>query len=153
MTVSRSGSKASHFWFGQTEQTPQSCWHDAARMLYQYKHRSDINPLGPTYMLNNGLSAAGFIQLAQTIGLRPIVAPALITVQYLGEQLTKYGPLWAAGTWNGPNHVVVITGVDSAGNVFVNDPASALPVKRTIQWFDQRLYRVADVANSLMYLP
>lgn len=132
----------------------QSCWHDAARMLYQYKHRADISPLDSKYLANAGIAPNDFILLANKLGLWPIPAPpATITVHYLGEALSKYGPLWAAGTWNGVNHVIVVTGVDSNGNVFVNDPAFATPQSRTIAWFDQRLYRSETLKNSLMYLP
>ena len=132
-----------------------SCWHDAARMAYQFKRRSDTHPLqDSTYDANQGLGANDFIRLAKELGFRPIGAPpSSIDAQFLAEALTKHGPLWAAGTWNGPNHVIVVTGVDSAGNVYVNDPAFPGPVVRTLAWFNQRLYRGDVLANSLMYLP
>jgi hypothetical protein len=133
-----------------------SCWHDAARMVYQFKRRGDIHPLqDSTYQANQGLAPNDFIRLAQELGFRPISAPATsVSAQFLAEALTKYGPLWAAGTWNGPNHVIVVTGIDGAGNVYVNDPAFPAPsLSRTLAWFNQRLYRGEVLANSLMHLP
>lgn len=131
-----------------------SCWHDAARMIYQYKKKADIHPLAAEWRADAGLSPNTFIRLAKQVGMRPIQEPPFsFDVQHLADLLTKYGPLWAAGTWNGVNHIIVVTGVDSNGNVYVNDPARPTPRTENISWFNSRLYRTDQVDNPLLYLP
>ena len=73
------------------------------------------------------------------------------TVSYLNDRLARNGPIWAAGSWNGANHIVAITGADDNGTPYVNDPAFASPVTRDMTWFNDRLARTVPVA--LMYLP
>jgi hypothetical protein len=134
-----------------------SCWHDSARMLFQYKRRADINPLAQdgVWARDSGLAPGEFVRLARDLGLRPLpVPPASFDVRFLAEALTKYGPLWAAGDWNGGNHIIVITGADSDGGVWINDPAFARAQQwRNIAWFNEHIYRNEDVPNSILYLP
>jgi hypothetical protein len=135
----------------------ESCWHDSARMIYQYKRKADLNPLPAQYAVANkeGLNKGRFITLAREVGMRGLVAPPLTyTPQWLADALTRYGPLWAAGDWNNAGgHIIVITGVDSTGAVYVNDPAFDAPLVKDIKWFNQHLCRADEVENSLMYLP
>jgi hypothetical protein len=82
-------------------------------------------------------------------------------VQFLANALTKYGPLWAAGDWNGFGHVIVITWVSSAatersagdGAVYINDPAFAQPQVRNMTWFNEHICTSVDVPVSVLYLP
>jgi len=32
---------------------------------------------------------------------------------FIDDLLRNYGPIWAAGDWNGAPHIIVITGVDN----------------------------------------
>ena len=134
-----------------------SCWHDSARMLFQYKRHADLNPLAADglWARDSGLAPGEFVRLARDLGLRPLpVPPATFQVQFLADSLTKYGPLWAAGDWNGFNHIIVITGAESDEGVWINDPAFARPgLRRNITWFNEHIYHNEDVPNSILYLP
>lgn len=131
-----------------------SCWHDAARMIFQYRKGGDANPIAPVWAADTGLSPNDFAKLSKELGLKPIsVPPESLTLEFLAEALRKYGPLWAAGKWNGAEHVVVITGLDGNGNVYVNDPSRPSPRVEPFEWFDSRLYRTPELDNSLLYLP
>jgi hypothetical protein len=128
------------------------CWHAAARMLFAYKHQACIHPLPETYSANNGIGPAQFIDLAKAMGLRTTTrVNQTYSWIYLDDLLRNHGPIWAAGQWNGANHIIVITGVDPGGLVLVNDPAFPAPVVRDIAWFNDRIDKNVDI--PLMYLP
>lgn len=131
-----------------------SCWHASARMLYAFKKSACIHPLPKIWARANfqGIFAHEFIDLARAVGLRtlPQVNQSL-GWQFLDESLGRYGPLWAAGQWNGYGHIIVITGVDVGGRVFVNDPAFPSPVERNMGWFNEKIDKSVDI--PLMYLP
>jgi hypothetical protein len=132
-----------------------SCWHDCARMIYQYKRAADINPVGDEYRLSNTQtgSVATFVKLAKELNFRWFPVPDAVTKEFLAQKLAQYGPLWAPGDWNGEDHVIVITGVDADENVYFNDPAHLRrgPDQADLYWFNQHLGTVAGI--SLMYLP
>jgi hypothetical protein len=65
--------------------------------------------------------------------------------------LSNYGPIWAAGQWNGPNHIIVLTGVDFGGKLMINDPAFPAPQIRNMGWFNRHIDKTVDI--PLMYLP
>jgi hypothetical protein len=52
--------------------------------------------------------------------------------------LKTHGPIWCAGFWYGPGHIIVLTGVDT-GIVLLNDPDGGKPKLGTIAWFNQKL--------------
>jgi hypothetical protein len=70
---------------------------------------------------------------------------------FIDNCLGRFGPIWSAGKWNGVNHIVVVTGVDQDGTLYVNDPAFASPVVRTVLWFNQRIDK--NVPIPMMFLP
>ena len=128
------------------------CWHAAARMLFAYKHQASIHPLPQTYAANSGIGPAQFINLARAMGLETTTrVNQTYSWRYLDDLLRRHGPIWAAGQWNGPNHIIVITGVNSAGVVYVNDPAFPAPVVRNIAWFNDKVDKNVEI--PLMYLP
>lgn len=134
------------------QERANSCWHASARMLYGYKRLACIHPLPEQWDNDRGINPDEFIKLAQAIGLRTLPkVNQSYSWKFLEDALTAYGPLWAAGQWNGPNHIVVITGVDVGGKVFVNDPAFPAPVERNMGWFNDKIDKNVDV--PLMYLP
>lgn len=127
-----------------------SCWHAAARMIWAFKFRQSINPLGKTYAANTGLSPADITRLAKTLGLETIPSVnASYSWEGLAELLRKHGPLWVVGYWDGPLHAIVITGVEPDGSVYANDPAKGRR-QETIMWFNTKLAKFSD---PIMYLP
>jgi ABC-type bacteriocin/lantibiotic exporter with double-glycine peptidase domain len=134
------------------QERSNSCWHAAARMLFGYKRYACTHPLPKLWDKDEGLQADEFIRLARSLGL---VTMSRVRQSYdwtfLRDRLKSYGPLWVAGQWNGPNHIVVITGVDVSGKVYVNDPAFPSPVVRNIGWFNDKIDKIVD--SPIMYLP
>ncbi len=138
----------SHF----PQEKPNSCWHAAARMLYAFRNSACLHPLPKTWSDDQGIQPEDFIKLAKAVGLKTLPkVNQSFSWGFLEMALTTYGPLWAAGQWNGVNHIVVITGVDAGGRVFVNDPALPSPVTRDMGWFNERIDKNVDI--PLMYLP
>ena len=114
------------------QQASNECWYASACMVAK-------------------ASGEDFVQLAQSEGLKPILAPAAqLTAQQLEVLLRNDGPLWCAGLWDGVGHVVVLTGVDGQ-TTYINDPNPAKGKRvETVAWFNAKLARVP---NSLMYMP
>ena len=134
------------------QERQNNCWHASARMLYAYRNRASIHPLPQRYDDNQGITAQQFIDLASAMGLQmlPLVNQSF-SWQFIDDRLQRCGPIWAAGQWNGVNHIVVITGVDEDGTLYVNDPAFGSPVTRDMAWFNARIDK--NVAVPMMYLP
>jgi hypothetical protein len=57
---------------------------------------------------------------------------------FIENALQTLGPIWAAGQWNGPNHIIVITGVESNGTLYVNDPVAGDPRYGLVQPEDRQ---------------
>lgn len=127
-----------------------SCWHAAARMLYAYRRLACIDPLPGKFAANTGIKAREFIQLAQSVGLKTLPQVNMsYDWTFIDTALRFYGPIWAAGIWNGLPHIIVITGVDPDGTLYVNDPALGLR-HHDMGWFNARIS--ADVPIPMMYL-
>ncbi len=121
-------------------------------MLYAYRNNASIHPLPKTWDGNQGIQPSQFIELAKTLGLRTLPkVNQSYGWKFLEDALTSYGPIWAAGQWNGLNHIIVITGVDAGGRLFVNDPAFPSTVIRNMGWFNERIDKNVDV--PMMYFP
>jgi hypothetical protein len=121
------------------------CWHTSAMMIWFYWQQQTgrfgpMNTMKPVYDANTGLSvtAQSFITLAKTTGLRELPSKKTYSSDDLFDLLTDSGPLWCAGTWYGPGHVIVLTGVDG-GTVFLNDPDGAKCKSETLAWFNAKL--------------
>jgi len=128
-----------------------ACWHASARMLYGYKRLACVDPLPATYKANTGLTARRFVELAKAVGLRTLPRVNMTyDWTFVDQVIQRYGPIWAAGMWNGSPHIVVITGVDSNGTLYVNDPAFGTPQVRDLAWFNSRIAK--DVSVPMMYL-
>lgn len=138
--------------------TPQiknmSCWRASARMIWDYKHRmsSGINPLPNIYNLNNGLLPKDFIRLASKLGMLTV---GKVNMSYHPSFLIKilevHGPIWVAGRWYGSPHIVVLTGADQNGEIYINDPGPPKKKEHDIAWFNDRIAKDVDV--PMMYLP
>ncbi len=134
------------------QERQMNCWHASARMLYGYKRAACINPLPQEYEDNQGLTAAQFIDLARDLGLETLPqVNQTFSWRFIDNNLGAYGPIWAAGQWNGVNHIVVVSGVDEDGTLYVNDPAFGSPVVRDMAWFNARIDK--NVPIPMMYLP
>lgn len=134
------------------QEKQNNCWHASARMLYGYRNSACINPLPQDFKNDQGLTAEQFINLALDIGLYTLPqVNQTFSWRFIDDTLGRYGPIWAAGQWNGVNHIVVITGVDENGTVYVNDPAFGSPVVRDIGWFNSKIDK--NVPIPMMYLP
>lgn len=133
------------------QSTQMSCWHASARMLWGFKFKSSINFMSTTYRANNGILPRQFATLAARLGLE---STQRITTSYswraLADLLRDHGPLWAAGQWYGPNHIIVITGVEPDGTVYVNDPGVGARV-HDMSFFNAKIDK--NVSSPLMYLP
>jgi len=134
------------------QERQNNCWHASGRMLYGYRNRASTHPLSGRYAADHGITADQFIELAAEMGL--LTLPQVnqsFSWQFINDALQRYGPIWAAGQWNGANHIVVITGVDADDTLYVNDPAFGSPVVRNMAWFKARIDK--NVAVPMMYLP
>ena len=129
-----------------------SCWHASARMIWAFKNYQCIHPMPSTFDTNTGLNAKDFIRLAKELGFKSVPA---INMTYLwrglAELLRRHGPIWAAGYWYGAPHIIVITGVDPSGTVYVNDPGHHGRTTGTMEWFNKKIAH--DVSHPLMFLP
>jgi len=134
------------------QERQMNCWHASARMLYGYRKSACINPLPQEYENNQGIGAEEFINLAHDIGLETLPqVNQSFSWRFINDNLASYGPIWAAGKWNGVNHIVVITGVDEDDTLYVNDPAFGAPVVRNMAWFNSKIDK--NVPIPMMYLP
>jgi len=129
----------------------KSCWHASARMLWGFKYKQCINPLRKAFDTNVGISPKQFVALAKELGLATVRSINMsYTSAWLDNLLRQHGPIWAAGYWYGPPHVIVITGVNAKGAVYVNDPGFGRRV-HNMRFFNEKV--ASNVANPLMFLP
>jgi|SRR5271165_619775 len=95
------------------QQKPMACWYASAQMLFAYKQQS-IDPMDPKYLADTGITATEFLTLAKSTGLQTIPqVNQSYDWSFIDDLLRNYGPIWAAGDWNGAPHIIVITGVDN----------------------------------------
>jgi nucleoid-associated protein YgaU len=129
-------------------------------MLYAYRGMS-ISPLPEIYKLGlvasgvGGIYSSEFVDLAMDVGLHMLRAPmSSISPTDLARWLRQYGPLWVAGRWDGPKHIIVVVGVgvDDPNMVWINDPS---PRRRrrveSISWFNHGIAK--GVKSPILYLP
>ncbi len=128
----------------EAQEYDYSCWHTAAYMVFLYWQQNGcgagpMNTIASSYAESEsqGLSPAKFITLGKMVGLKALPSKASYTEKDLYGVLTKYGPLWAAGTWDDGPHVITITGVEK-GFVFYNDPNGGEALADTLSWFNSK---------------
>lgn len=131
------------------------CWHTSANMIWLYWQRQSgrqgpMYTVVPKYEDNTGLpaSAEAFIVLAKAVGLSAVPTQNTFASDDLFRCLRDKGPLWCAGFWYGPGHVVVLTGVDG-GTVYINDPDRGVKKSGTLAWFNASLLNA--VPGCLMH--
>src|SRR5262245_43320752 len=97
------------------------CWYASACMVAYYFAAGPRLGLPGRWKENKGLNPTfgEFIALARAEELTPVIAPNRTWTEAALERLLRdFGPIWCAGYWYGPGHVVVLTGVDT-GMVFL----------------------------------
>ena len=129
------------------------CWHTSAMMIWLYwqgqsGRQGPMNTLTPTYTRNRGISPQEFITLGKSVGLDALPTKNLHDSDDLHGYLSSQGPIWCAGHWFGPGHIIVLTGVDG-GQMFFNDPGGGLKKQGTVDWFNKKL--ASSLQGSLMY--
>ncbi len=128
------------------------CWHTSAMMIWVYwqqrTHRQGpMNTVAPVYELNTGLSPQAFVTLGEKTSLKALPLQKSYSNSEVYATLKQCGPLWCAGYWYGPGHVVVLTGVNE-GTVLINDPGGGVKKKGTLAWFNEKL---AKLDGALRY--
>jgi hypothetical protein len=129
------------------------CWHTSAMMIWMYwqaqtGRQGPMDTLTPTYVRNSGISPQEFITLAGRVGLRALPIKNLHASADLFAYLTNRGPIWCAGHWFGPGHIIVLTGVNDA-EVQFNDPDGGVEKRGTVDWFNKKLS--SSLRGCLMY--
>jgi ABC-type bacteriocin/lantibiotic exporter with double-glycine peptidase domain len=133
------------------QEKPMACWHASVRMLFGYRQQC-ADPMDSQYMADTGITAAQFVDLAAAAGLQTIPrVNQSYDWTFIDNLLSTYGPIWAAGDWNGAPHIIVLIGVDAGGKLIVNDPAFPAPQQRDMGWFNQHIDSTVDI--PMMYLP
>jgi hypothetical protein len=133
-----------------------TCWYAAACMVSYYFRPGPRLGVPAIWAKGDttGIKPAEFVQLAQNEGLtnRPLVkyhtaAPIMYPAISLRQMLGEVGPLWCAGYWFGPGHIVVLTGIDG-DTVHFNDPDGGVAKTNTVKWFNDKVART--VAGHLL---
>ena len=134
------------------QEKQMSCWHASARMIWAFKYRQSIDPLSSVFQANTGVSPAQFVHLARELGLQTV--PEIImsySWREVSDLLRRHGPLWVAGRWYGFNHIIVVTGVDPDGTLYVNDPGTGRRRVHDMAFFNEKIAKIDR--NPIMYLP
>jgi hypothetical protein len=121
------------------------CWHTSAYMLWLYwqqngKGAGPMNSVASKYEMADkvGLFPQEFITLAEKVGLYKLPVKNQHTEDDLFKYLRDGGPVWCAGHWFGPGHIIVLTGV-GANKVYFNDPDKGVKKEETVKWFNEKL--------------
>ncbi|MES1159519.1 MAG: papain-like cysteine protease family protein [Bacteroidota bacterium] len=131
-----------------------TCWHASANMLWLYSQsvtgrQGPMNTLANKWSSNLPVNIRDFVSLAQKVGLKAVFPrPTSYDSNTLEQLLRNFGPLWCAGHWFGPGHIIVLTGVNG-NNVYLNDPGNGGKKVNVVSWFNQKLDN--HVTGCLMY--
>lgn len=137
----------------EAQSKSDTCWHASAFMIWRYwqsvTHRQGpMNTLANKWEHNKPIQPTEFIALAEKVGLIRIPT---VTKQHSASELEvllrKYGPIWCAGYWYGPGHIIVLTGVDG-DTLFFNDPDGGVTKTGSVKWFNEKI--ASDVVGCMM---
>jgi hypothetical protein len=130
------------------------CWHTSAYMVWLYwqqngKGAGPMNTVAPKYAVADtvGIYPQEFITLAQKVGLYKLPVKNYHSADDLHSYLSAGGPVWCAGFWFGPGHVIVLSGVNNE-TVYFNDPDRGVKKEGTVKWFNEKL--ASQLQGSLM---
>jgi Papain-like cysteine protease AvrRpt2 len=127
-----------------------SCWYAAACMVSYYFRAGPRLGLPAKWMANKGITPNDFIALAEAEGLEPLpeprvpptpASPAAHNGGSLYAALRTHGPIWCAGYWYGPGHVIVLTGIDGS-TIYLNDPDGGVEKTATVPWFNAKVAKL-----------
>lgn len=128
-----------------------SCWYASVCMVCYYREAGPRLGLPDKWTANTGITPTDFVDLAKNEGLEPIKSPiaqwSSVDIYLL---LRQAGPLWCAGYWFGPGHIIVLAGVDG-DKIYFNDPDGPKKKTGTIDWFNSKL--AWNVKDPVMYKP
>ncbi len=131
-----------------------TCWHASASMLWLYSQsvtgrQGPMNTLAGKWSANQPVMMSDFIGLATKVGLKAVrPRPAAYDSRNLEQLLRRYGPIWCAGFWYGPGHIIVLTGVNG-DKVNLNDPGNGMKKSGTVSWFNTKIANNLD--GCMMY--
>lgn len=138
----------------EAQRKNSTCWHAAALMVWNYSlmksgRAGPMHSLNGNWIENQAISPVEFVSLAINVGL--VGVPGCNGVPHsassLEEWLKNWGPIWCAGYWYGPGHIIVLTGVDSEV-VHFNDPDGGKAKCEGLSWFNAKL--ASQIANCMM---
>lgn len=127
----------------EAQRKNSTCWHASALMIWRYSQiksgrMGPMNSLSEKWDRNETITPQEFINLAKNVGLVELPLANNHTTSSLETLLKAHGPIWCAGYWYGPGHIIVLTGSDT-GMVLLNDPDGGKPKMGTISWFNQKI--------------
>lgn len=131
------------------------CWYACVCMIAWYRKPGPRIGLPDIWARNTGITGEQFIELAKAEGMKSCSDPPYpwdydVTTKELERLLRQYGPIWCAGVWDGPEHVIVLTGVEGE-IVYFNDPNGGLARQKSLEWFNGKL--IPRIPNHMMYMP
>lgn len=121
-------------------------------MIAWYRTAGPRMGLPDKWMANTGILEEDFIRLAEAEGMKSFTDPPQFdpfTSSQLEGFLSRYGPIWCAGVWDGPKHIIVLTGVEEE-TLYFNDPNGGYARRESLAWFNRKLSRIR---NCMMYMP
>lgn len=99
-------------------------------------------------------SSAARAELRQLGFMDAPAQPSKFDAQWFERNLPTLGPLLVGHAWKGYGHVSVITGIDAANNLLINDPEPPKPPAMTPQQYTKTVQELNDSLEMLpMYLP
>jgi len=126
-----------------------TCWHASSEMIWLYwqgqtGRQGPMNTISDNYVNNRGVNPTQFVTLAEKVGLKKVGKfDNFLSAAAIEEMLSKYGPLWCAGGWYGPKHIIVLTGI-SGDTIYVNDPDGGRKKIQNVAWFNLKLDKHVD---------
>lgn len=127
----------------EAQQKDSTCWHASALMIWRYwqgqsGRAGPMHSLSDKWVNNETITPQEFVNLARNVGLQALPTADDHTANALESHLKDHGPLWCAGYWYGPGHIIVLTGVDG-GTIHLNDPDGGRAKTGSISWFNSKL--------------
>jgi ABC-type bacteriocin/lantibiotic exporter with double-glycine peptidase domain len=126
----------------EAQTSSDTCWHTAALMIWYYwqgisGRQGPMNTLAEPWVRNQPINT--WAALGQQTGLKGVDRSATYTSDSLEKMLKDNGPIWCAGNWYGPGHIVVLTGIDG-DSIRINDPDGGRRKVELVSWFNTHLY-------------
>lgn len=119
-----------------------SCWYASACMVSYYFRAGPRLGLPAKWAANAGIGKPDIARLAKNEGLVSCTHRRGCKNAYdatnLYWLLKDFGPIWCAGTWYGPGHCIVLTGI-AGETIYLNDPDGGVEKTNTVKWFNEKV--------------